>query len=289
MKTAYIFTGQGFQFSSMLHTLPNTTLTKQRLEEASDLLKEDVLLLDSKEALNLNRSVQLCIYISEVILGEIGMDQKCPDYVLGHSIGAFSAATASGCLPFNEGVKLVELRGGLMQQMYPSGFGMLSVTGLSLETIETEITKFKNKEERTIYIANINSETRIVLTGRNKELRDVQSYLQQNYLVRTKRLNVNVPSHCKCMNSVTDRLEHAFENIDLLNVRIPYIMNTTARRTKQKDMVKKDLIQGVSHSVLWSQSIELLYELEVRCFIEISQGSELTRIGEEIAPDCIWK
>lgn len=288
MKTAYIFTGQGFQFNGMLHSLPSTLTTRHRLEEASDLLKEDVLLLDSKESLSSNRSVQLSIYISEVILGELAMVQKPPEYVLGHSIGAFSAATASGCLPFMEGIKLVELRGRLMEQMYPWGFGMLSVAGLSLEVMERELDRYKNKEERLIYIANINSQTQIVLTGSNKELQGIQEYLQQNYLVRTKCLKVKVPSHCSCMNEVTYRLEQAFDTIELLNIRIPYIMNTTGRRTRQKDMIKKDLIQGVSHPVLWYDSIELLYELEVRCFKEISQGNTLTKIGEEIAPDCIW-
>lgn len=298
MKTAYIFTGQGFQYEGMLKELPECPITENMLDIASGILKEDVLKLDSKEALWNNRNVQLSIYISEVILGSLQLKSFIPDYVAGHSIGAFSAATVSGALEFTDGLQLVSLRGKAMEESYASGYGMMSVTGLTLEVLKLSLTEFKENEEvkkaingdiTQIYIANINTKDQIVLSGFLDTLKQMENYLKYKYPVKTQFLRVKVPSHCELMVPVTDLLSRKIEGIFLKQSHIPYIMNISARRTKQAEIIKKDLIYGVSKPVLWYDILSILYELETRRFLEVSQGNVLTEIGMKCYEDASWK
>jgi len=290
MKTAFLFTGQGFQYEGMLKELPNCYITKSMLEIASNLLEEDVLELDSKEALNNNRNVQLCIYISEVILGNLQLDKITPDFVAGHSIGAFSAATISGALEFNDGLQLVSARGKTMEKCYPIGYGMMSVTGLTFEVLEQSLAEFeKNKNKSSIFIANINTKEQIVLSGLLDTLKQMEKYLKQQYPVMTQFLRVKVPSHCELMLCVSKVLAEKMGMVLLKQPRIPYIMNTTARRTTKAAMIEKDLIYGVSKPVYWYDSISILYELGTRQFMEISQSNILIENGKKCYENVQWR
>lgn len=298
MKTAFLFTGQGFQYEGMLQQLPKSDITKVMLKAASEILGEQVCQLDSKEALNNNCNVQLCIYISEVILGNLQLQNLLPDYVAGHSIGAFAAATISGALEFEDGLQLVKLRGKAMEESYPKGYGMLAVIGLTLKALEREIAKineninkqhFDALEERRVYIANINTREQMVLSGFLETLKLAEKYLKTEYAVKTQYLKVKVPSHCELMLQVSNILAKKMEGIQLKPPQIPYIMNTTARRTKQIENITKDLIFGVSNPVYWFDSLNILYELEVRRFLEISQSNVLTELGRKCYADAYWK
>jgi malonate decarboxylase epsilon subunit len=290
MKTAYLFTGQGFQYEGMLKELPMSYITDTMLDTASNILKEDVLKLDSKGAFNNNRNVQLSIYISEVILGSLQLEKLKPDYVAGHSIGVFSAATISGALAFADGLQLVSARGNAMEENYPSGYGMMSVTGLTLQVLEQSLTKFKdNISKSQIYIANINTHEQIILSGLLDMLKEMEIFLKKQYPVKTQLLRVKVPSHCELMIHVSHILAKKMEKVFLKQPQIPYIMNTTARRTRRIDMIEKDLIYGVSKPVYWYDSVSILYELDTRQFLEISQGSALTQIGKRCYEHADWK
>ena len=121
MSSLLVFPGQGAQQPGMLARLPRETLN-----EASDLLGEDVTRLDSAEALRSTRAVQLCLLIAGVAASrQLAMT---PDYVAGLSIGAYPAAVVAGALSFNDALHLVSLRGELMQQAYPQGYGCLLYT-----------------------------------------------------------------------------------------------------------------------------------------------------------------
>ena len=298
MKTAYLFTGQGFQYEGMLKELPKCKLTESMLSIATDILEEQVINLDSKEALKSNRNVQLCIYISEVILGSFQIQKLIPDYVVGHSIGAFSAATISGALDFKDGLQLVDARGKAMENSYPSVYGMMAVTGLTPELLEQILAKFNDKissiednniKNNKIYISNINTKEQIVLSGALDSLKQADKYLKMQYSVKTQFLQVNVPSHCELMLQVSDILAEEMKKIQLRQVNIPYIMNTTARRTRNIDMISKDLISGVSKPVYWYDSLSILYELGTMQFLEISQSDILTNIGKKAFTDTNWR
>ena len=121
-----VFPGQGAQQPGMLQRLPRETLV-----EASDVLGEDVLLLDSAEALRTTRAVQLCLLIAGTAASrQLLQHGLTADYVAGLSIGAYPAAVVAGALSFSDALHLVSLRGELMQQAYPQGFGMTAIIGL---------------------------------------------------------------------------------------------------------------------------------------------------------------
>lgn len=298
MKTAYLFTGQGSQYDGMLKELPESYITETMIDTASNILKEDVLKLDSRDALNNNRSVQLCIYISEVILGSLQLERLIPDYVAGHSIGTFSAATISGALDFTDGLQLVSIRGTEMEASYPCGYGMMSVTGLTFELLKQLIADFRAKpsmqnftgeKKCQVYIANINTKEQLVLSGLLDTLKEVEGYLKRQYQVITQMLRVKVPSHCELMLPVSNILDEKMKTIHLKQPKIPYVMNTTARRTRRTEMIEKDLIYGVSKPVYWYDSLNILYELGTRNFLEISQSSILTEIGIKCYQNAKWR
>ena len=131
MSSLFAFPGQGAQKPGMLHRLPDEPQIAAALAEAGEVLGEDALALDSAEALQSTRAVQLCLLIAGVAGARLLMrDGLRPDYVAGLSIGAYPAAVTAGALAFADAVRLVALRGELMQRAYPQGYGMTALSGL---------------------------------------------------------------------------------------------------------------------------------------------------------------
>ncbi|MEG2265555.1 MAG: acyltransferase domain-containing protein, partial [Acinetobacter sp.] len=125
MSTMWVYPGQGAQKVNMLHDLPEHPLVRHYLERASVALQCDVLTLDQPEALRSTEAVQLCLYLAGYISSSILLDEQVqPEYVAGLSIGAWTAAAVAGVYSFEQGLQLVSLRGRLMQEAYPSGYGM---------------------------------------------------------------------------------------------------------------------------------------------------------------------
>ena len=135
MSNLFAFPGQGAQKPGMLQRLPQEPEVLECLAQAGAVLGEDARLLDSAEALQSTRAVQLCLLIAGVAGARLLMrDGQRPDYVAGLSIGAYAAAVVAGALDY-DAVRLVALRGELMRA-YPHGYGMTAILGLSLGTVE---------------------------------------------------------------------------------------------------------------------------------------------------------
>lgn len=153
MKILFTFPGQGTQHEGMLHNLPGTALAQAR-----KVLGSEVDTLDSAASLRHTRAVQLCLLISGVAWArELERRGVTPDIVSGLSIGAYPAAVMAGALEFTDALKLVALRGDLMEQAYPHGYGLTAIMGLTLSQVEQLI------EGTGTYIANLNAETQIVI------------------------------------------------------------------------------------------------------------------------------
>jgi malonate decarboxylase epsilon subunit len=160
MSSLFAFPGQGAQQVGMLHRLPEGA--GPLLEEASDTLGHQVLGLDSEQALQSTRAVQLCLLLTGVAWARRLLQQSpAPDYVAGLSIGAYPAAVTAGALAFADAVRLVALRGELMQRAYPQGYGMTALSGLDLASVERLLVEAGGE----VYIANLNSENQIVIAG----------------------------------------------------------------------------------------------------------------------------
>ncbi|WP_428550355.1 malonate decarboxylase subunit epsilon [Pseudomonas edaphica] len=270
MSSLLVFPGQGAQRTGMLQGLPAHVL-----EEASDALGEDASLLDSAQALASTRAVQLCLLITGV--AHARQLQRTPDYVAGLSIGAYPAAVIAGALEFADAVKLVSLRGELMQNAYPQGFGMTAIIGPQLSTVETLLAEI-HSPQTPVYLANINADNQTVIAGSDEAMQRVAQRIKGNGVA--KRLAVSVPSHCVLLNEPAEALAQAF--VTLKAPRITYLSSTRARPIHNPEQLRDDLAFNMCRIVDWRGTVQSAYERGVRLQIELPPGAVLTGLSRRV-------
>lgn len=285
MSIAYIFPGQGSQTPGMLHDLPKYPVITKIIEEASVILGEDVLALDTSAALISTRAVQLSLLIHEVATASLLMSQGATaDMVAGHSIGAFAAAVVSGSLHFSDAVAVVELRGRLMQEAYPSGFGMGVIIGLD-ESRVTLLTAKINTDNTPVFIANLNGQDQITIAGSISAIEQVFILARSVGAYKTKLLDVSVPSHCRLLRSVSDEITNIMKSVIMKDSNIPYIGSCRTRVLRKAEEIRKDLSEGVAFPVRWHEATTSMFERGTRLFVELGPGDTLTNLAKKAFPD----
>ncbi|MGY2366909.1 malonate decarboxylase subunit epsilon [Pseudomonas azotoformans] len=270
MSSLLVFPGQGAQRSGMLQALPADVL-----EHASDALGEDVRVLDSAQALASTRAVQLCLLIAGV--AHARLLQHTPDYVAGLSIGAYPAAVIAGALDFADAIRLVSLRGELMQNAYPQGYGMTAIIGPALSTVETLLAEIHSRET-PVYLANINADNQTVIAGSDQAMKLVANRIKGNGIA--KRLAVSVPSHCALLEQPALALAQAF--VPLKAPRITYLSSTRARPIHNPEHLRDDLAFNMCRIVDWRGTVQSAYERGVRLQIELPPGAVLTGLSRRV-------
>ena len=270
MSSLLVFPGQGAQRTGMLQALPADVLA-----EASDALGEDVRRLDSAQALASTRAVQLCLLITGV--AHARQLQRTPDFVAGLSIGAYPAAVMAGALDFADAVRLVSLRGELMQQAYPQGYGMTALIGPQLSSVETLLAEI-HSPQTPVYLANINADNQTVIAGSDAAMQRVADRIKGNGVA--KRLAVSVPSHCALLDEPAQVLARAF--VPLRAPRITYLSSTRARPIHNPDQLRDDLAFNMCRIVDWRGTVQSAYERGVRLQIEVPPGSVLTGLSRRV-------
>lgn len=281
MRSAFLFPGQGSQYEGMLNDLPDDPVVKELLEESTEILKTSLDSLHSKKALSTTKAVQQCLLISSV--GTYKVFEKnglLPNFVAGHSVGAFGAAAASGVITFAEALRLVTLRGELMEITCDEGYGMAVVLGLD----EYRISEIVNKlfmENEPVYVSNRNSPTQVTLSGSLKGLQKVIDYVKNHGAKSAHLLNVSTPSHCPLFNRVSEELLIELNKLELKRPKIPISSNITSRLLMQADAVKEDLAKSICHPVRWHDAVNLLFESGTQIFIEMPPGDVLTKLAQQ--------
>ena len=270
MSSLLVFPGQGAQRTGMLQALPGDVLA-----EASDALGEDVRRLDSAQALASTRAVQLCLLITGV--AHARQLQRTPDFVAGLSIGAYPAAVMAGALDFADALKLVSLRGELMQQAYPQGYGMTALIGPQLSSVEALLAEI-HSPQTPVYLANINADNQTVIAGSDAAMQRVAARIKGNGVA--KRLAVSVPSHCALLDEPAQVLARAF--VPLRAPRITYLSSTRARPIHNPDQLRDDLAFNMCRIVDWRGTVQSAYERGVRLQIELPPGSVLTGLSRRV-------
>ena len=270
MSSLLVFPGQGAQRTGMLQALPADVLA-----EASEALGEDVRRLDSAQALASTRAVQLCLLITGV--AHARLLQRTPDFVAGLSIGAYPAAVIAGALDFADAVRLVSLRGELMQQAYPQGYGMTALIGPQLSTVEALLAEI-HSPQTPVYLANINADNQTVIAGSDAAMQRVADRIKGNGVA--KRLAVSVPSHCALLDEPAQVLARAF--VPLRAPRITYLSSTRARPIHNPDQLRDDLAFNMCRIVDWRGTVQSAYERGVRLQIEVPPGSVLTGLSRRV-------
>lgn len=289
MKTAFIYTGQGFQKPGMLHELPDCREKDRCLKTAEDILGRSTEELDLPESLKSNENTQICIYICETVLSRILRESLSCDMVSGHSIGSFAAAVESGVLCYEDGLRLVSMRGKYMGNLFPSGYGMRAVKGLTKGYMERLLDEFYSLyPQAEVFLATVNEELQCTVSGRLDWLDRFEQHVHKKFPAKVIPLHVHVPSHCRLMSPVTERLREESGRVSWGKMEIPYLCNSRARRAWKTADVKKDLEEGAEKAVCWYEGITLMKELGIDTFIEASPAYTLTNIGRRSWPGLRW-
>lgn len=279
MSSLFAFPGQGAQKPGMLQRLPEAPEVAATLAEASAVLGEDVLLLDSAEALQSTRAVQLCLLIAGVAGARLLMrGEQRPDYVAGLSIGAYAAAVVAESLDYADALRLVALRGELMQQAYPEGYGMTAILGLSLAAVE----RLLAEAAESAYLANINADNQIVIAGSDAAMTAVAAQAKALGASCARRLAMSVPSHCVLLEQPAQQLAEAFAKVQLSAPRIRYLSGSSARPIFDTERLRDDLAFNMCRVVDWQGTLRTAYERGVRLHIEMPPGSVLTGLARRV-------
>ncbi|MEE4227108.1 malonate decarboxylase subunit epsilon [Pseudomonas viridiflava] len=282
MSSFWVFPGQGAQQANMLHQLPDDPVVRDCLRDASTALGEDVMALDTVQALQSTRAVQLCLLIAGVACARLLQARECkPDYVAGLSIGAYPAAVIAGALAFDDAVRLVALRGELMQSAYPEGYGMTAVIGLDQAQVEAMIAQV-HQAGMPVFLANINADNQLVIAGSAEAMRQVGQLAKAAGAAAIKRLAVSVPSHCSLLEAPAQTLADAFARVEVSKPNVRYLSGSTARPVMDAEKLRDDLAFNMCRVVDWRSTVETAYERGVRLQIELPPGAVLTGLARRV-------
>src|SRR5271170_4357896 len=284
MKTAILFPGQGSQKPQMLHELVRHPAVDEVLSEVSEILSLDVRTLDTPEGLQSTVSVQLAILTAGVAtaraLQQSGLE---PLAVAGLSVGAFSAAVAADSISLSAAVRLVRSRAEQMEKLYPTGYGLSAIVGLS-EAQVAKLVEAENSAEHPVFVGNVNAPRQIVIAGSNEGMEQVLQKARAHGARKAERLDVPVPSHCPLLQPVADSLRNQLQSIMVKDPKPIYLANVNARAVRTAQGVAKDLADSIAHGVRWHDATTVAQELGCELFLEVPPGHTLSDLAQENLP-----
>ena len=284
-KIAFIFPGQGSQKKGMGEDFYNNSdLAKEIIDGVSEKSGIDFkkLMFEESEDLGKTEFTQPAILlVSSVALALL--NQKCdvkPEFVLGHSLGGFSALVASGALGIEDGVNLVHQRGKFMQEDCSKiEAGMMVVLGLSDENVEM-ICEDARVSGKQVWAANYNSEGQIVVAGLKPDLKEMEAVFKDAGAKRAMLLDMSVASHCPLLTNASEKLSSELEEKLKDNFECDVISNVTASSYNTKEEAMKLLKEQLVKPVKYKQSIAN-YDENVDLFIELG-GAVLKGINRKV-------
>ena len=286
-RTAYIFPGQGSQYSGMGSELAAKYAASRKVfEEADDALGfsiSELCFSGTAEALQLTENTQPAILTTSIatLRAMEAEGMPAPDFVAGHSLGEYSALVAAGALSLSDAVKTVRLRGRFMQEATPVGSGaMAAVMGADVDAV-FEICN-EAKEGEVCSPANINSPNQIVIAGHAAAVDRAIALFKERMGKRAIKLNVSAPFHCALMNPAQERLAAELEKIEFHDLRLPLITNVDAAAITGGADARAALVRQVSSPVRWLESMQLLIQEGVQSFVEVGPGKVLCGLLRQI-------
>ena len=284
-----IFPGQGSQMVGMgKEFFEKFDLVKNLFKEADDTLSiplSKIILEGPKNELDLTINTQPAIFligfsIFSVIKNEFNINLNKAKYFAGHSLGEYTALACAGYLGFSDTIKLLRVRGDAMQNAVPKGEGgMVAVLGSNIQMVENILNESRN--ECIAYIANDNSDGQIVLSGKNDDLEKLLEILKKKN-IKSIRLPVSAPFHCKMMRKATNIMEREINLINFTTGKNKLISNVTANEIDSSTNLKKLLIDQIENRVRWRESIQNMINLGVNHCIEIGPGKVLSGLVKRI-------
>lgn len=280
---AYIFPGQGAQFSGMgLDLYENSTLAQEMFESANEILGfniTDIMFEGSAEDLKQTKVTQPAIFLHSVILAKTLGDGFKPDMVAGHSLGEFSALVTNGTLTFEDGLKLVSQRAIAMQKACELQPGtMAAVLGLDDDIVE----KICALTEGVVVAANYNCPGQLVISGEVDAINKACESLKAEGARRALVLPVGGAFHSPLMEPAREELAAAIQNTTFNKPNCPIYQNVTASAVTDENEIKANLISQLTAPVKWTQSVQRMIADGATLFTEVGPGNVLQGLVKKI-------
>lgn len=286
MKQAYVFPGQGAQFSGMGKELyENHSSARDIFEQANDILGfriTEVMFAGSDEDLRQTKVTQPAIFIHSIAVISTIENFK-PDMVAGHSLGEFSALVANKCLSFADGLKLVNQRAQAMQYACEVNPGtMAAVLGLDDRTVERIC---QGITDEIVVAANYNCPGQLVISGSLKGIEFACELMKSAGAKRALPLQVGGAFHSPLMSPAKEKLKTAIASTTFHEPICPVYQNVNAKPSVDPDVIKQNLIDQLTSPVRWTQSVLQMASDGAGVFIEAGPGKVLQGLIKKIAPD----
>lgn len=282
---AFVFPGQGSQSLGMLAELgAQQSVIVDTFAEASSALGYDLCALTQngpEEQLNQTDKTQPAILAASVAIWRLWLAEggAQPAFVAGHSLGEYSALVAAGSLPFADAVKLVELRGQLMQQAVPAGQGGMAAI-LGLDDADVLAACAEASQGDVVSAVNFNAPGQVVIAGSAAAVERAIEACKAKGAKRAMALPVSVPSHCDLMRPAAERFAASVEAIAWQASQIPLVQNVSAAVVADLDALKRDLLAQLYSPVRWVESMVALGERGVTSLVECGPGKVLSGLNK---------
>ena len=287
-KFAMVFPGQGSQTVGMLAELAGDyPIVQETFKQASEVLGYDLWQLVQEgpaEELNKTWQTQPALLTASVAVYRV-WQQKYPalkpEVMAGHSLGEYSALVCAGVLDFQDAVKLVELRGKLMQQAVPEGTGaMYAIIGLDNDAI---ISACKQAEQGEVVSAvNFNSPGQVVIAGAKAAVERAAALCKEAGAKRALPLAVSVPSHCALMKPAADQLSVSLESITLKEAGVSVLNNVDVKNEIEANAIRNALVRQLYSPVRWTETVEKMAQNGVEVLVELGPGKVLNGLTKRI-------
>ncbi|NBN75423.1 ACP S-malonyltransferase [Proteus sp. G2615] len=287
---AMVFPGQGSQTVGMLAELAEQyPIVTETFAQASDVLGYslwDLVQNGPEDELNKTWKTQPALLAASVAVWRVWQEKqgKMPQMMAGHSLGEYSALVCAGVIDFTAAIKLVELRGQLMQEAVPAGTGaMYAIIGLDNDAIAKACEEAA--QGQVVSPVNFNSPGQVVIAGNKEAVERAGVLCKEAGAKRALPLAVSVPSHCALMKPAADKLAIALQEIEFKQPEIQVVNNVDVKAQTDVNAIRDALIRQLYNPVRWTETVELIAEKGITQLLEIGPGKVLTGLTKRISKE----
>lgn len=286
----FVFPGQGSQSLKMLAEIAtDSPVVEATFQEASDVLNYDLWQLVQEgpvDVLNQTVYTQPALLAASIAIWRLiqSMHPCHPALLAGHSLGEYSALVAAEAFSFQEGIRVVALRGQYMQEAVPAGQGALAaIVGLENDDVQS-ICEQSVEQGEILTPANFNSPGQVVIAGHTSAVLRAITLAKAHKARLATLLPVSVPSHCDLMKPAAEKLTHVLAKMDIQVPKLPVVNNVDVAVYHDAASIREGLIRQLYRPVRWVEVIQYFVKNGIAHVIECGPGKVLTGLNKRIAP-----